>query len=230
MKVCQKAERLRAQASTVLFLALMVLAPLLSAAQAQTPATSTPKIPRVVFLGDSLTEGYGVAKEKAYPALIEQKIKAAKMNWQVINAGVSGSTSASAKSRMDWQLKSKPEIIVIALGANDGLRGFKPEDTRKNIDEAITKAQKAGVKVVLAGMQMPPNYGDQYRETFKGLYPELAKKYGIDLIPFLLEKVAGEKDLNLEDGIHPNEKGYVIVADSVWKILKPILEKTPPRM
>lgn len=227
MKVCQKAARLRARASTVLFLALSVLAPWFS--PAQTATASKPKIPRVVFLGDSLTEGYGVAKEKAYPALLESKITATKMNWQVINAGVSGSTSASAKSRMDWQLKSKPELIVIALGANDGLRGFKPEDTRKNLEEAILKAKAAGVKVVLVGMQMPPNYGDQYRDIFKNMYPALAKKHGVELIPFLLDKVAGEKELNLEDGIHPNEKGYVIVAETVWKILKPILEKTPPR-
>jgi acyl-CoA thioesterase-1 len=227
MKARPKAARLRVQASTVLFLALSVFAPL--SIHAQVAAASPAKIPRVVFLGDSLTEGYGVSKDKAFPALLGAKMLAAQLKWQVINAGVSGSTSASAKSRMDWQLKSKPEVIVIALGANDGLRGFKPEDTRKNLEEAIVKAKTAGVKVVLAGMQMPPNYGDQYREIFKDMYPALAKKHGVELIPFLLDKVAGEKEFNLEDGIHPNEKGYVIVAETVWKILKPILEKTPPR-
>lgn len=193
------------------------------------PFLASAKTPRVVFLGDSLTEGYGVAKEKAYPALIERKIKAAKLDWQVINAGVSGSTSASAKSRLDWQLKSKPEIIVIALGANDGLRGFKPADTRRNLEEAVVKAKAAGARVVLAGMEMPPNYGDKYRDDFRKVYPELAKAQKVDLIPFLLDKVGGAKELNLEDGIHPNEKGYVIVADTVWKVLEPILKQTPAR-
>lgn len=202
-------------ASAVLFLALL-----------NSSALAFAKTPRIVFLGDSLTEGYGVAKEKAYPALIDQKIKAAKMDWQVINAGVSGSTSASAKSRLDWQLKSKPEIIVIALGANDGLRGFKPTDTRENLEEAIVKAKASGARVVLAGMEMPPNYGDKYRDDFRKVYPALAKELKIDLIPFLLDKVGGSKDLNLEDGIHPNEKGYVIVADNVWKTLEPILKST----
>lgn len=205
-------------ASAVLFFTLSFLG-----------AWALAKTPRLVFLGDSLTEGYGVAKDKAYPALIDQKIKAAKMDWQVINAGVSGSTSASAKSRLDWQLKSKPEIIVIALGANDGLRGFKPADTRKSLEEAIVKAKASGARVVIAGMEMPPNYGEKYRDEFRKVYPELAKEHKIDLIPFLLDKVAGDKALNLEDGIHPNEKGYVIVANTIWKTLEPILKATSAR-
>lgn len=219
------------EASAVLFLCFLLVGRGAGAkAPHSLPEKATPvKSARLVFLGDSLTEGYGVAKDKAYPALIEQKIKDAGLNWQVINAGVSGSTSASAKSRLDWQLKSRPEVIVIALGANDGLRGFKPEDTRKNLDEAITKAKSSGVRVVLAGMEMPPNYGDEYREQFRRVYPELAKKHKIDLIPFLLDKVGGEKSLNLEDGIHPNEKGYVIVANTVWRVLEPVLKNTPQR-
>lgn len=201
-----------------------------SQTNAQKPVTQqSSKPPRVVFLGDSLTEGYGVAKEKAYPALIEKKIKAAGLTWQVINAGVSGSTTASAKTRMDWQLKSKPEVIVIALGANDGLRGFDPKDTRQNLDDVITKAKALNVRVVLAGMMMPPNYGGPYRDAYQKLFPDLAKKHEISLIPFLLDKVAGDKALNLDDGIHPNEKGYVVVTETVWKVLEPILRETPAR-
>lgn len=181
---------------------------------------------RIVFLGDSLTEGYGVSREKAFPALLETKIRAAGLPWKVVNAGVSGSTSASAKSRLEWQLKNPPEILVLALGANDGLRGLKPEEMRKNLTEAIEMAQAKSVKVVLVGMMMPPNYGGPYREAFQKVFPDVAKKTKVDFIPFLLEGVAGDVTLNLADGIHPNEKGYVIVADHLWKNLEPLLRTT----
>lgn len=193
----------------------------------QAPATAAPataKERRLVFLGDSLTEGYGVAKEKAYPYLIEEKMKAAGYTWKVINAGVSGSTSASAKGRMDWQLRSQPDVVFIALGANDGLRGFRPHDLKKNLEEVIKAGQAKKVTLVLAGMQMPPNYGEEYRKNFAKVFTDLAKEYKIALVPFLLDKVAGDKALNLADGIHPNEKGHVIVTDNVWKTLEPVLK------
>lgn len=180
----------------------------------------------LVFLGDSLTEGYGVAREKAFPALVEAKIREAGLPWKVVNSGVSGSTSASANSRLDWVLKSKPDVIFLALGANDGLRGFKPVDTRKNLQTAIQKIQGAGVKVILAGMMMPPNYGEQYRGDFQKIFPDLAKQYKLDFVPFILEGVGGDKSLNLADGIHPNEKGHALVAATIWKKLEPILRQT----
>lgn len=177
----------------------------------------------LVFLGDSLTEGYGVAKEKAYPALIETKIKTAGLRWRVINAGISGSTSASAKGRLQWLLKSHPKIVVLALGANDGLRGFPPEETKKALQETIAVAKQNEIQVILAGMKMPPNYGGKYGREFERTFVDLAKQEKLVLIPFLLERVAGEKTLNQEDGIHPNEKGHAVVAGTVWTVLAPIL-------
>jgi acyl-CoA thioesterase I len=178
---------------------------------------------KLVILGDSLTEGYGVAKEAAYPALLEKKIKAAGQDWTVINSGISGSTSASGPSRMKWLLKSKPDLVLLALGANDGLRGLKVSELEKNLSETILIAQKEKVSVVLAGMQMPPNYGEKYTTEFAAAFPKIAKKYKIKLIPFLLEGVAADSKLNLADGVHPNEKGHQVLADSVYKALKDIL-------
>lgn len=181
---------------------------------------------RIVFLGDSLTEGYGVAKEKAYPALLERKIRNAKLDWTVVNAGVSGSTSASAKSRLEWQLRKPPEILFLALGANDGLRGLKPEEMRKNLESAIAMARAKGVTVFLVGMMMPPNYGGPYREAFQKVFPEIAKKTKVRFVPFLLDGVAGDSSLNLADGIHPNEKGHAVIADHLWKALEPVLRQS----
>lgn len=175
---------------------------------------------KLVILGDSLTEGYGVAKEHSFPALVEAKLKAAGKDWLVVNAGVSGSTSASALARLDWLLKSKPDAVLLTLGGNDGLRGFGPSVTKENLRKAIRKAKAANMKVMLAGMQMPPNYGKQYTDEFRALFPALAKEEKIALLPFLLEKVGGNPALNLEDGIHPNEAGHKILADTVFKFLK----------
>ncbi|MBX2995187.1 MAG: arylesterase [Bdellovibrionaceae bacterium] len=179
---------------------------------------SAPK--KLVILGDSLSEGYGVSREAAFPALLEKKIKADGKDWTVINAGISGSTSASAVSRLKWQLKAKPDLIVVALGANDGLRGLKTEELEKNLSAAIEAIQKEKIPVILAGMMMPPNYTKDYADKFAAVYPRVAKKYKIKLIPFLLDKVAGETALNQADGIHPNEKGHVIVADTVYANIK----------
>lgn len=174
----------------------------------------------LVILGDSLTEGYGVQKEKAFPALLEKKLQEAKLGWKVNNAGVSGSTSASAASRTDWILKSKPDAILLALGANDGLRGLSTESMEKNLRQAISKMKAAKVKVFLAGMQMPPNFGAEYTKKYREVFPKIAKEEKIDLLPFLLEKVGGESKLNLADRIHPNEEGHKIIAETVFQFLK----------
>ncbi len=177
----------------------------------------TGQLSKLIVVGDSLTEGYGVSKEKAYPALLEKKLLAAKMNWEVINSGISGSTTASAISRIKWVLKSKPNLIMLALGANDGLRGLKPVESRKNLQAAIEVIQKAQIPLVLAGMMMPPNYGKEYQKEFEKIYADLARSNKLIFIPFLIEGVGGKLDLNLADGIHPNEKGHVIIADHVFK-------------
>lgn len=179
----------------------------------------------LVILGDSLTEGYGVTRDKAFPALLEKKLNAQnKQLWKVVNAGVSGSTSASGPGRVKWLLKTKPDLIIVALGANDGLRGTPVETTEKNLDEVIRSIQKEKIQVMLVGMQMPPNYGPGFTKRFAEIFPALAKKYKIPLVPFMLDKVAGEASLNQADGIHPNEKGHAIIADTFYKSLSEVLK------
>lgn len=177
----------------------------------------------MVVLGDSVSEGYGVSREKSYPVLLEQKIQASGKKWQVVNSSISGSTTASAKSRLEWVLKNPPNLLILALGANDGLRGLPVAETKKNLSAAIQTLQQHKVQVVLAGMQMPPNYGKSFTTEFKNLFPSLAKQYKVTLIPFLLDKVAGEKELNQADGIHPNEKGQEILAQTVYESIKGLL-------
>ena len=178
----------------------------------------------VLVLGDSLTEGYGVAKDDAYPEVLEQLLKkSGHPDVTVVNAGISGSTSASGPSRMKWELKRKPDILILALGANDGLRGLKPGETEKNLRAVIELAKKNGIQVLLAGMLAPPNYGKRYSEEFKKIYTDLARSEHVRLIPFLLAKVAGVPALNQSDGIHPNKKGHEIVAHTVLKYLEPLL-------
>lgn len=184
------------------------------------PAHSWAKEQTLVIIGDSLTEGYGITKEEAFPNLLEAKLKAAGKNWKVLNSGVSGSTSASAPGRVSWALKSKPEAILIALGANDGLRGLKTSALESNLIKAVTVAKSSGAKVFLAGMQMPPNYGIEYTKEFREVFPKVAKKEKVELLPFLLDKVAGQPKLNLADGIHPNEAGHKILAKTVFEFLK----------
>lgn len=178
---------------------------------------------KLLVLGDSLTEGYGIAKSAAFPALLEKKIKASGKDWIVVNAGVSGATSASGPSRLKWQLKAKPDMMILALGANDGLRGLPLDSTEKNLSRAIEMAEKEKVKVVLAGMMLPLNYGAEYRKKFEDLYQHLADKYKIRKMPFLLEGVAMKPELNLDDGIHPNEKGHEIIAQNVFQFIKDLL-------
>ena len=181
----------------------------------------------ILFFGDSLTAGYGIDIEQAYPALIQAKIDSLKWTFEVINAGLSGETSAAGLRRIDWILRREIDILVLELGANDGLRGIALESTKKNLQGIIDRTQKKypHVQVVLAGMQIPPNLGTDYSARFRDLFPELAKENKAQLIPFLLEGVGGVAELNLPDGIHPTVQGHEIVAQNVWQVLKPLLEE-----
>ena len=182
---------------------------------------------KILIIGDSLTEGYGVKKSDAYPyqaeMLLKKQTKKQYKEIKIINAGSSGSTTASALSRLKWHIRSKPDILILALGGNDGLRGFKPEATRENLHKTILLAKNHKIKVILAGMKLPLNYGEPYRQQFEAVFTDLVKKHKIGFIPFLLEGVGGEKILNLPDGIHPNEKGHKIIAKTIVKFLKEFL-------
>jgi acyl-CoA thioesterase-1 len=182
----------------------------------------------ILFFGDSLTAGYGIDIEQAYPALIQAKIDSLKWTFEVINAGLSGETSAAGLRRIDWILRREIDILVLELGANDGLRGIALESTKKNLQGIIdrTKKKYPHVQVVLAGMQIPPNLGTDYSARFRDLFPELAKENKAQLIPFLLEGVGGVAELNLPDGIHPTVQGHEIVAQNVWQVLKPLLDRS----
>jgi acyl-CoA thioesterase-1 len=182
----------------------------------------------ILFLGDSLTAGFGVQKEQAYPALIQEKIHQKHLPFDVINAGVSGDTSAGGLARLDWVLRDKVDILVLALGANDGLRGLPVRTMKANLQAIMdrVKAQNPQVKIVIAGMQMPPNLGIEYATDFRAAFAELAKENSATLIPFLLEGVGGHAELNQADQIHPTAAGHKIVADDVWRILEPLLTKS----
>ena len=185
--------------------------------------------PRIVAFGDSLTAGLGVRLEEAYPARLQQRVDAAGLDYEVVNAGVSGDTSAGGLRRLDWTLQGEVRALILALGANDGLRGLPPEQLRRNLEQMIETAQARGIAVVLAGMEAPPNFGRAYVVEFREVFPELAKQYRTALVPFLLEGVAGLGSMNQSDGIHPNAEGATLVADNVWAVLRPVLEKTSPR-
>jgi len=177
----------------------------------------------IVAFGDSLTAGLGVTEEEAYPAVLERKIRAAGFSYRVINGGVSGETTAGGLRRVPWILQSRPEIVILELGANDGLRGLNIAETERNLTEIIEELQKKDVRVVLAGMRMPPNYGKEYTEAFEKIFPELAGRYRLTLIPFFLEGVAARPDLNQADGIHPTALGYQKIVDKIWPRLEPLL-------
>jgi len=181
--------------------------------------------PVVLFFGNSLTAGYGLDEEDAFPALIQDKIDSAGLEYVVINGGLSGETTASGLNRLDWFLEEGPAVFVLELGGNDGLRGISVAETRKNLKEIIqkVKAKYPETEIILAGMQIPPNMGQQYTAEFSGMYQEIAMEESVNLIPFLLEGVAGEPELNLPDGIHPTEAGHVIVAETVWENIFPLL-------
>lgn len=183
--------------------------------------------PRIAVLGDSLTAGLGIAPDQAYPTLLQQRLKAKGRSYQVVNAGVSGDTSAGGLSRLDWVLQGDVRILIVALGANDGLRGVPVEVLKDNLAEIIHRAQARGVTVILAGMEAPPNWGRPYATAFHEVYPELAKRYRVQFVPFLLQGVAGEVTLNQRDGMHPTAEGARIVADNVWSVLEPVLDRQP---
>jgi acyl-CoA thioesterase-1 len=181
----------------------------------------------VLFFGDSLTAGYGLADPdtESYPAQVQKLIDAERLPWHVVNAGLSGETSAGGLRRIDWVLNQKPDVFVLELGANDGLRGTATDVTSVNLQGIVdhVRARYPDTTIVLAGMRMPPSMGQDYTEAFHALFPALAKKNGLTLIPFLLDKVAANPDLNQGDGIHPTAAGAKIVADGVWAVLRPIL-------
>ena len=192
--------------------------------------TSSEKI--ILFLGNSLSAGYGLDPELAFPALIQQKIDSLKWNFRVINAGLSGETSAGGLRRVDWLLKNRVDVFVLELGGNDGLRGIALDLTQKNLQAIIdrVKTKYPAAKIVIAGMQVPPNLGQEYASQFRALYAELAKRNNALLIPFLLEGVGGDPKLNLPDGIHPTAAGHRLVAKNVWKVLLPLLKNIQGKM
>ena len=196
------------------------------------PATSSevakPSRPRIVFLGDSLTIGLGLEPDQSFPARIGQRLATEGYDYEIVNAGVSGDTSAGGLRRLDWSLQGDVRVLVVALGANDGLRGLSPAQLRKNLSAVLDRAAARGVTVILAGMEAPPNFGAEYTRQFRNVYPELAKTYGVRFVPFLLQGVAGDASLNQADGIHPNARGAQMVADLVWAELQPVLARPAP--
>ena len=218
------------------FRPLVLLAALLLACGATTPArpveaTPSPSsaaapvadAPVILALGDSLTAGLGLAQSQAWPTLLQARIDAAGLKYRVVNAGISGDTTATGLARIDWQLSQKPVVIILELGANDGLRGLPVAEARANLGKIIARAQAAGARVLLAGMQVPPNMGPEYSAAFRDMFPALADEYKTPLIPFMLAGVAGDPALNQGDGIHPTAAGHVIVAETVWQHLQPLL-------
>jgi acyl-CoA thioesterase-1 len=179
----------------------------------------------IVILGDSLTAGLGVAPDEAYPALLEARLRREGFAYRVVNAGVSGDTTAGGLRRLDWVLRSQPDVVLVALGANDGLRAQPVTALRDNLTTIVTRLRGAGTRVVLAGMRLPPNYGAAYAGAFAGAFPSVARATSVPLLPFLLEGVAGDPALNQADGIHPNAAGHRAVAETVWRALRPLLEK-----
>jgi acyl-CoA thioesterase I len=198
------------------------------AAAAVPPAAPSSERPRIVCLGDSLTAGLGLSADEAYPSLLQRRLDSDGVDYDVVNAGVSGDTSAGGLSRLEWALDGDVQVLVVALGANDGLRGLPTEELEKNLAEIIRRAQARHITVVLAGMEAPPNYGRDYALAFHRIYPALAKEFHVALVPFLLKGVGGVERLNQRDGVHPTAEGARMVADNVWAILGPIVERHGP--
>jgi acyl-CoA thioesterase I len=180
----------------------------------------------ILFFGNSLTAGYGLEPDESFPSLIQKKLDSMHLHFKTVNAGVSGETSAGGNSRIDWILKQRVDVFVLELGANDGLRGIPVAETKKNLQTIIdkVKAKYPHAKLVLAGMQVPPNMGQEYSDNFRKLFPDLAAKNNMTLIPFLLEGVGGVRELNQQDGIHPTAEGEKIVTENVWKVLQGVLK------
>jgi acyl-CoA thioesterase I len=177
----------------------------------------------IVALGDSLTAGLGVAPDEAYPARLDARLRREGFAYRVINAGVSGDTSAGGLRRVDWVLRAKPEIVIVALGANDGLRGQSPQVMRDNLEAIVARLQAAGARVLLVGMRLPPNYGAEYAREFEAVFPAVARRAKVAFMPFLLDGVAADARLNQADGIHPSAAGYAVIAERIWPHLRPLL-------
>lgn len=195
---------------------------------AATPSTSDTR-PRIVAFGDSLTAGLGVSADESYPAQLQRRLDHLDYRYRVINAGVSGDTTAGGVRRVPWVLSSKPDLVILELGGNDGLRGLSLEQTKSNLSEIIRRLQQADVTVILAGMKLPPNYGPEYITGFEAIYPALAKQYHLPLIPFFLEGVAASSTLNQADGIHPTKEGYRMIVEQILKTLGPLLDRRPAK-
>jgi acyl-CoA thioesterase-1 len=187
-------------------------------------ASSESGRPTIVVLGDSLTAGLGLPESEAFPALLQQRIDQYGYEYEVENAGVSGDTSAGGLRRLDWALRGPVRVLILALGANDGLRGLSVAEMQQNLTDIVDRAEARGVVVILAGMEAPPNYGQEYATAFRSAYRDVARTTKVRLIPFLLDGVAGRPELNQRDGIHPNTRGAAIVAETVWSALQPVLD------
>jgi acyl-CoA thioesterase-1 len=181
--------------------------------------------PKIVAFGDSLTAGYGLDPSDSYPALLQKRLDQLGYKYEVINAGRPGDTTADGLSRIDWALKGDVRFLILELGANDGLRGLPTSQMKENLDQIIRRAKSRKVKVILAGMEAPPNYGRQYTDEFRNVFRKLAKDHQVKLIPFFLEGVAGRSELNQSDGIHPNAEGMKLVMENVWRALEPMLQR-----
>jgi acyl-CoA thioesterase-1 len=192
-------------------------------ARAPGPPGQSGELPLVLFLGDSLTAGYGLAEDDAFPAIVGRLLAERGRPVRVVNAGVSGDTSAGGLRRLPWLLAQHPRVVVVALGANDGLRGVAVESTRANLRGTVEEAQRGGARVLLLGMRLPPNLGPDYVSAFEAVYPEVARETGADLVPFFLEGVGGVAELNQEDGIHPTAEGQARIASTVLPALLPLL-------
>lgn len=188
-------------------------------------APAKPTSPRIVVLGDSLTAGLGIPREQAYPALLQRKANEAGIPLEVINAGVSGDTSADGLRRANWALEGDVRLLIVALGANDGLRGLAAGQMKANLESIIHRARQRAIPVLLVGMEAPPNYGEQYATAFRQVYQDLARENNVTFVPFLLEGVAGVADLNQADGVHPTSAGAARIADHLWPVVKTMIEK-----
>ena len=217
---CAQQEESRAEAPAA---ATAAPAPRSDAPAASSPARTASR-PRIVFLGDSLTAGYGLARDQSVPSLLQQRLDEEGLEYEVVNAGVSGDTSAGGLSRLEWSLDGDVRVLVIELGGNDGLRGLPPAAMKRNLAEIITRAKGRGIRVLLTGMEALPNFGAAYTSEFRNVFRDLAKEHDVEFMPFFLDGVAGDLALNQRDEIHPNAEGARIVERNLWRTLEPMLD------